>query len=101
MQFPCCMVLCVLAMDHLVPCLLLLVILMKTLNCLYVCIFHVATRDLQILKNNRPVLTRLKSHCGPGVRNVKELPLRNDLKKEERVTITTELQCILSRKKQQ
>lgn len=25
------------------------------------------------------VLTRLKSHCGPGVRKVKELPLRSDL----------------------
>lgn len=31
------------------------------------------------LENMRPVLTRLKSHCGPGVRKVKELPLRSDL----------------------
>lgn len=31
------------------------------------------------LENTRPVLTRLKSHCGPGVRKVKEFPLRSDL----------------------
>lgn len=31
------------------------------------------------LRNTRLVLTKLKSHCGPGVRKVKELPLRSDL----------------------
>lgn len=36
------------------------------------------------MENTRSVLTRLKSHCGPGVRKVKELPLRSDLNNNTR-----------------
>lgn len=34
-------------------------------------------------KETRGVLTRLKSHSGPGVRKVKERPLRSDLKNHQ------------------
>lgn len=78
LSFPCCLVLCVLNQTAGLCCSLWL----HLLNCMSVS--SKWPNVICTLKNMRPVLTRLKSHCGPGVRKVKELPLRSDLSNNTR-----------------